>query len=233
MGKIAAIGGGRYSDGEITSFVGIIRSLSDAEKPKMLFLPTAGRDNIDGDEYMLDAFKNSGCETDILFLTDETLSDEYIKSAILGADIIYAGGGDLVFLMTTLKKTKADVYLKQAYEKGTVMSGYSSGSMCWFDSGYDDCGEDHSFVFADCLGILPFCNCPHFESEHWQTFIEAIKTRDQNGVAADDGAMLIYNEGEFSFARGNDGGDVYFFDKNDSHKMTKISDNPNVLKKYF
>ena len=96
MGKIAAIGGGRYSDGEITSFAGIIRSLSDAKKPKMLFLPTAGRDNIDGDEFMLDAFKDSGCETDILFLTDETLSEEQIQSAILGADIIYAGGGDLV-----------------------------------------------------------------------------------------------------------------------------------------
>ena len=41
MGKIVAIGGGRYSDGEIINIFEKIVSLADKKNPKVLFLPTA------------------------------------------------------------------------------------------------------------------------------------------------------------------------------------------------
>ena len=50
MGKIVAIGGGRYSDGEIINIFEKIVSLAKKENPKVLFLPTAGYDDINGDE---------------------------------------------------------------------------------------------------------------------------------------------------------------------------------------
>ena len=40
MGKIVAIGGGRYDNGEIVGIVKEIRLLCDKEKPGMLFLPS-------------------------------------------------------------------------------------------------------------------------------------------------------------------------------------------------
>ena len=49
--------------------------------------------------------------------------------------------------MDTWKATKTDKYLLEAYEKGTVLSGASSGAMCWFKEGYDDC-IDEQFVFV-------------------------------------------------------------------------------------
>lgn len=233
MGKIVAIGGGRYDNGEIICIIKEICDLCDKDNPKMLFLPTAGRDNVDGDEYMEQAFRDNGCETDRLFLTDNALTYEQIEKKIMSADIIYAGGGDLGFLTETWRKTGADEILKKAYHKGVVMSGYSSGAMCWFNSGYDDCGENHAFIFLDCLSLLPFCNCPHFESDNWQSFSDRIKERGEHGVAIEDGAALIYNNGEFKCVNGNEDGDVYLFDKDDSYRQIKITENPNILKNYI
>ena len=68
-------------------------------------------------EIILKPFKERSTTVEPLLLTDESLTEEDIKNKILSADIIYAGGGNLEFLMNTLKKTKADKYLKEAYEK--------------------------------------------------------------------------------------------------------------------
>lgn len=233
MGKIVAIGGGRYDNGEIVNIVADIRALSEAKEPTMLFIPTAGRDNIDGDTAMMQAFKDNGCMVKTLFLTDNSLAYKKIKSEILGADIIYIGGGDVAFMMETWKKTGADKLLLEAYNNGIIMSGYSAGAVCWFESAYDDCGKDHAFVFVKCLGLFPFCACPHFEGDSWQSFAQAIKTRNENGLALEDGAALIYNNGEFLYTCGNEDGDMFIFDKSEGHKQIEITHNPNEIKKYL
>jgi hypothetical protein len=61
MGKIVAIGGGRYSDGEIINIFEKIVSLADKKNPKVLFLPTAGYDDINGDEDIQRSFEKYGC----------------------------------------------------------------------------------------------------------------------------------------------------------------------------
>ena len=224
MGKIVAIGGGRYDDGEIQNIIEYIASLSKNDNPKVLFLPTAGFDNIDGDEIIRELFEKCGCSFRPLLLTDKALSKRDVESAILSADIIYVGGGNVKFMMDTWNETGASEFLLRAYKKGTVMSGYSAGALCWFSIGYDDCGENGSFIFNDCLGILPYCCCPHYESGNWQTYKEEIKTQKLSGYAIENGAALIYLDGIFSTIHGNDGGDVFFFDSTKGHNEIKLDE---------
>ena len=54
MGKIIAVGGGRYDDGEIKNILEYIASCAKKENPAVLFLPTAGFDDIEGDEHIRD-----------------------------------------------------------------------------------------------------------------------------------------------------------------------------------
>lgn len=212
MGIIVGVGGGRYCDNEVLPIFERIVALSKKKNPSVLFVPTAGFDDINGDEHIFRLFIGLGCSVSALLLTDKSLTKAEIEDKILSADIVYAGGGNLKFLMDTWKETGADEVFKKAYEKGVVLSGYSSGSMCWFSRGYDDCGENHGFMFVDCLGLLDYCNCPHYESDYWQVFTEAVKEQDLSGIAIDNGAALIYNNGKFSVMNGNDGGEVYFLD---------------------
>ncbi len=228
MGKIAAIGGGYYGDGEIRNIFEKIAELSGKSNPKAVFLPTASFDNWCDDDGEILMLKEVGCSVTTLCLSDESLSEDYIKETILGSDIVYAGGGHLAFLMNTFKKSKADVYLKEAFEKGIVLSGYSSGAMCWFERGYDDCAEDHSFIFVDCMGILPGCHCPHYENENWHKFSVRVAEQDLSATACDNGAALIYDDGNWSTMHGNDGGEVWFFDKNQNFKEFCLTDKENL-----
>lgn len=213
MGVIIGIGGGRYSDGEVMPIFERIVEICGKKNPKVLFVPTAGFDDMEGDEDIFSLFEKLGATVSPLLLTDESLTCDEIEQRILSCDIVYAGGGNLKFLMDTWKKTGADAAFRKAYEKGIILSGYSSGSMCWFAEGYDDCGENHEFMFVDCLGLLPYCNCPHYESDYWQRFKEAVKTRSISGLAIENGAAFIYENGNCSVMCGNDGGSVYLLDK--------------------
>lgn len=213
MGVIVGIGGGRYSDGEVMPIFEKIVKLSGKRNPSVLFVPTAGFDDMEGDEDIFALFEKLGATVSPLLLTDESLSFKEIENRILSCDIVYAGGGNLKFLMDTWKKTGADKVFKKAYEKGVILSGYSSGSMCWFAEGYDDCGENHEFMFVECLGLLDYCNCPHYESDYWQGFKEAVKGRKYSGLALENGAAFIYDNGNCSVMCGNDEGSVYLLRK--------------------
>ncbi len=212
MGIIVGVGGGRTDDNEILPIFEHIVSLSKKKNPSVLFVPTAGFDDINGDEHIFRMFIGLGCSVSALFLTDKSLTSEEIENKILSSDIVYAGGGNLKFLMDTWTETGADIIFRKAYEKGVILSGVSSGSMCWFSRGYDDCGENHEFMFVDCLGLLDYCNCPHFESDYWQVFTQAVKNQDLSGIAIDDGAALVFDNGNYYCINGNDGGEVYCFD---------------------
>lgn len=218
MGKIIAVGGGRYSDGEIKNILEYIASCANKENPSVLFLPTAGFDDIEGDEDIRDIFLGCGCSFDYLFLTDKSLTKEDIRKKILNSDVIYVGGGNVEFMMDTWNETGASDVLREAYEKGIVMSGYSAGAVCWFAEGYDDCGPDRSFIFCDCLGILPYSACPHFEGNGWYNFKDEIKNRPLSGIGIENGAALIYDNGNFSTMHGNDVGYVWFFNKDKNYE---------------
>lgn len=230
MKKIVALGGGAYAAGEIQNIFEYIVSLSGKENPSVLFIPTAGFDDINGDEVIQSGFEKCGCSFDILFLTKEKRTVEDIGSAILGADIIYVGGGNVEFMMKTWRETGADKYLIEAYNQGKVMSGYSAGADCWFSESYDDCAPGGEFMFCDGLGIFPYSACPHYESGHWQTFKEAIKTRSIPGIAMEDGAAFICLDGKFSTMHGNDGGSVYLLKDGEEINLSEMQDCNELLK---
>ena len=222
MGTIMAIGGGRYDDGEIFPVLKHLVSLSKNPNPNILYVPTAGFDYIIGDEIIFDSFHQLGCKVGTLFLTDFSLTPTEIERKIMSADIVYVGGGNLKFLMNTWKMTGTDKIFRKAYDKGIILSGYSSGAMCWCKEGWDDCGEDHSFMFVDCIDILPYCCCPHYDGNSWCNFKDEIKTRTITGLAIDNGAAVVFDGEKIYALNGNDGGDAYFL-SNDGTKHEKIS----------
>lgn len=230
MGKIVALGGGRFDNGEMDNVTEHIISLTGKKNPHFLFIPTASFDNMDENDDVMLCFMKYGCTADILFLTHEDVTESIIKEKIESADGIFVQGGNLKFLMDTWLETKADKYLLEAYERGTVLSGTSSGAMCWFTEGYDDCINGGEFTFVKCLDIIPYINCPHYQSEHWQTFEKAITGKEISGIACDNGAGFCINDGVYYTVAGNEDGDCYFYDVNDNFRKININQNPGLLK---
>ena len=229
MGTIVALGGGRFDNGEMDSVAAEILRYSGKKHPKVLFLPTAGYDDMNGDEPIRDTFLRHGADFEPLLLTDSSLTHEQIEKTILSCDVVYAGGGNLQFLMNVWTRTGADDALRKAYEKGIVLSGFSSGAMCWFAGGYDDCGPEHTFVFLNCLGLLPHIYCPHYTSEVWQRFGSRIAETDACGIGVEDGAALVWRGGRYSVITGNEGGDAFFYDRTDGYRKIRITADASIL----
>ena len=57
-----------------------------------------------------------------------------------------------------------DVILKEAYDKGVIMSGVSAGAICWFEQGITD-SWSHDLAIMDCLGFVNGTCCPHYDEE--------------------------------------------------------------------
>ena len=230
MGKIIAIGGG-FDGKDADLLVRHVIEVSGKEKPSFLLIPTTGFDNHGND--MLSRFANLGCEVDVLFLTHAYMTEDIIAQKICTADVINVPGGNLGFAVRTWRKTGADRYLKEAYEQGKVLFGASSGSMCWFQEGYDDCGPENAFVFEQAMGLLPYCNCPHYEFGSWQSFNEAVKTRNISAIACENEAAICFIDDNRYILHASICPDArcWFFDANDGYKRYDLELHPEILAK--
>ena len=225
MGKIVAIGGGFDND----FLVRHILSLCSKKKPNFLHIPTTCYDNRGTELYS--RFFRWGCEVDMLFLTHDYVTEQMTAEKIRRADIINVPGGNLRFALEVWRKTHADKYLKEAYDEGKILFGDSSGSMCWFAEGYDDCGPEGEFMFVDCLGLLPYCNCPHYETREWQGFNEAVKTRTRSAIACENQAAICFIDDQRYILHSPNRVDsrCWLFDASDRFKRIDLTAHPDVL----
>lgn len=201
--KIITIGGGN-SEKTLHIDTEIVR-LTSKKHPKLLFIPTASSDDL---EYVASIKKQFvgklGCEMKTLLLHSQKYSKKELETRIAEADIIYVGGGNTLMMMGKWKRLGIDQMLKKAWKKGTVMCGISAGSIYWHESGHSDSmhfyhPEKWDYIRVRGLNLLPFINCPHYDSEtggkkRKSDFKRMMKKYPgQVGVACDDGVAIEYN----------------------------------------
>jgi len=174
VGKIVAIGGGEIGRPgypvETANIDKEIIRLTGKTNPHLLFLPTASSDSTSYYEAVKKHFGDElGCKTDVLYLIKEKPNIYEIESKIMEADTIYVGGGNTEKMLRVWKKTGTDIYLKQAYEKGIVLSGVSAGAICWFRWGNSDSRKLHNpdadMIKVSGLNLINALYCPHYDAE--------------------------------------------------------------------
>ena len=143
MKKIVAIGGGEIgSPGypvETTEIDKEIIRLTGKKSPRVLFIPTASSDSEGYYETARRHFgERLGCKMEVLWLIKEKPSRAEIEQKVMSSDIVYVGGGDTLKMIRIWRSYGLDGILKKAWDKGTVLSGLSSGSICWFRYGTSD-----------------------------------------------------------------------------------------------
>jgi len=174
MKTIIAIGGGEIGRPgypiETTKIDKEIIKLSGKKNPKLLFISTASSDSESYYETIKNHFnKRLGCKTDVLYLIKEKLSKKEIEEKIFKSDIVYVGGGNTLKMMKIWRKTGVDKILKEAYQKGVILSGLSAGSICWFKWGNSDSKKfndsEASLIKVSGLNLINALHCPHYDIE--------------------------------------------------------------------
>ena len=205
---IVAIGGGEIRTRGTAAIDREIIRLSNKKNPKLLFIPTASSDSERYWKHIQEYFgKFLKCKTDVLFLLKGSLSREQIRRKILSADIIYVGGGNTLLMMRVWRRCGVDRLLQSAYANGTVLSGISAGSICWFDSGHSDSmsfynSRNWKYINVKGLGLIKGIHCPHYNSRtlgvpRRKHFRDMIRKTGGIGIAIENNCAIEIIDGRF------------------------------------
>ncbi|MDA7950194.1 MAG: peptidase E [Pirellulaceae bacterium] len=169
-------------------------SLSGKKNPRVCLLPTATGDSLRTIVNYYEAVNNLICRPEHLRIYSPHVTD--FADYLLSFDVIYVGGGNTLNMLAIWREQGIVDILREAWEKGIVLLGSSAGSICWFEQGSTD-SRPGRLTAMKCMGFLEGSNCPHYSSERARrsTYHRMIKDgRLKNGLAADDGCGLHYQE---------------------------------------
>ena len=216
MSKIVAIGGGEISELETLAIDKEIVKLTAKDSPQALFIPTASNDAEGYWETFQAVYgERLGCRTDVLYLIKEDLAEKEIKTKILGADLIYVGGGNTKKMLKIWRKLNVDQYLETALEQGIVLSGLSAGSICWFKYGHSDSlsfseQEEWNYIKVEGLGFIDAFHCPHYDqSDRAEDFSKMLAESNELGIAIEDRCAIEFVDGSYRIISAGEEANAY------------------------
>ena len=194
--QIVALGGGGFSmerEGSLLDDYAL--SLADAARPRVCFLPTASGD---ADHYVVRFYRrfSADCEAShvSLFRRDQGTGgvEDDLATHLLGQDLIYVGGGNVVSMLGAWRAHGLDTILRRAWRRGIVLCGPSAGSLCWFEQALSAFHGAPRTIRG--LGLLPYSNCVHYdaEPERREEYHRFVADGMRAGFAVEDGVALHF-----------------------------------------
>lgn len=119
---------------------------------------------------------------------------EDLRELALGSDVIAVCGGNTANMLAVWRVHGFDRILREAWEAGIVLTGWSAGMICWFEASITDSFGPQLEGMRDGLGLLPGSACPHYHGEELRRprYLELVAGGFPAGIALDDGAAAHY-----------------------------------------
>ena len=211
--KIIAIGGGGFTHQLDLSLDRFVIDKLKSTNNKIGFLATASKDDEKKISLFYKRFENTEFELSHFNLTSNING---FSEWLMSKDLVYIAGGNTVFMLEIWKKNKLEHIFKDAYEKGTILSGISAGAVCWFDWILSD-SVGPGFKPLRGINLISGSCTPHSSNiERINQFESDIKNNKlPQGIAIDDGVAVVFVDGkpsEVYSSRKNH--TAYFLDKN-------------------
>jgi peptidase E len=184
-GRILAIGG--FSLG--TPFDDLVLDLANG--PRVLFVPTAAGDL----ERVVAAFYESfGSRAEPAHVSFNPWPPEDLRDLVLAHDVVYVSGGNTANALAVWRVHGFDTIVRDAWERGKLLCGWSAGMICWFEASVTDSFGPALAGMRDGLGFLPGSACPHYDGEERRRPVYTRLVRDgfPPGIACDDKAAALY-----------------------------------------
>ena len=210
--KIIAIGGGGFTHQLDLSLDQFVIDKLKRTNNKIGFLATASKDDEKKISLFYKRFENTEFELSHFNLTSNING---FSEWLMDKDLVYIAGGNTVYMLEIWKKNKLEHIFKDAYEKGTILSGISAGAVCWFDWILSD-SVGPGFKPLRGINLISGSCTPHSSNiERINQFESDIKNNKlPQGIAIDDGVAVVFVDGkpsEVYSSRKNH--TAYFLDK--------------------
>jgi peptidase E len=215
--RIVACGGEQLLFPALTRYV---LDLVGKSRPKILFVPTASGDDV---AYLLtfyQALAGVACEPSHLLLFNRTVDD--IDGFIRAQDVVMVGGGNTANMLAIWRLHGVEDALRDAYQNGTVLTGWSAGCICWFEAGITDSFTLELGPLRDGLKLLQGSACPHYDSQERRrpVYAREIAAGLSAGIALDDAVAARYeDERLIEIVSAKPGGRAFSVDANGEHPL--------------
>ena len=112
---------------------------------------------------------------------------EDVRERVLEHDVLLVPGGNTANMLAIWRVHGFDAVVREAWENGVVLAGWSAGAICWFEAGVSD-SFGPQLAGMECLGFLPGSACPHYDGEELRRprYAELLRDGFPPGIAIDD-----------------------------------------------
>lgn len=169
--------------------------LSGAQRPKLCFVGTASGDDIGYIQLTYAAFAGWSVDVSHLALFPMPNVDD-LRRHVLDQDVVWVGGGSAAGLLAMWQLHGLDEVMREAWEAGVVLAGVAAGSICWHAGGTTDSFGPELRPVTNGLGLLPYGNSVHYDSEDGRRPLMHQLVGDGTlpmSYATDDGVGLYYS----------------------------------------
>jgi peptidase E len=205
----------RFEVGGLTDYA-IELSGVDGRAPKVCFLATALGDN----PLIISAFYEAAilrglAPSHLVMFPMPNVED--VTAHLLEQDVIWVFGGSVAGLLAMWRMHGVDDAMRAAWQAGVVLTGSSAGSICWHIGGPTDSFGPQLQPMTDGLGLVPFANGVHYDSEPQRRPLFQRLVAESvlpPGYATDDGVGVLYRGTDFAGAFSEqDGKQAYYVDR--------------------
>ena len=173
-------------------------ALTGADRPRVLVVPTAAGED---PEMTLTLFGQLTDRAELSYLSFYPWPPGDLHELTLRQDAIYVTGGNTANALAIWRRHGFDEILREAWEAGIVLTGWSAGMICWFEASVTDSFGPQLEGMRDGLGFLPGSACPHYDGEGERRPVYTRLVREEGfpaGLAADDCVALRFDGTELA-----------------------------------
>jgi dipeptidase E len=118
-----------------------------------------------------------------------------LRELALSQDAICVCGGNTANMLAVWRVHGFDRILREAWEAGIVLFGWSAGMICWFEAGVTDSFGPQLEGMRDGLAFLARSACPHYDGEDLRrpVYTKLVAKGFPPGIALDDAAAARFD----------------------------------------
>ena len=158
---------------------------------RVLYVPTAGMENAAATVTWFQRLRGRG---EMTLLSFNPWPPPDLHQVVLDHDVVIVPGGNTANMLAIWRVHGFDRVLREAWERGVVLAGWSAGAICWFEWGVTDSFGPH-LEQMECLGFLPGSACPHYDGEELRRprYAELLRAGMPGGIAIDDSVGVRFD----------------------------------------
>jgi dipeptidase E len=200
MDSRTLVGIGGFPDEPLLEYV-----LGLARGRRLLYVPTASGEDRGSTVAWYERLRGRAQMTHLHFFP---WPPDDLRGLTLSHDLVLVAGGNTANMLAVWRAHSFDRILREAWEAGVVLFGWSAGMICWFEAGVTDSFGPQLEGMRDGLGLLPGSACPHYDGEERRGPVYRSLVADgfPAGIALDDAAAARFAGTELAEVVASSGG---------------------------